>query len=506
MRYIVTLLLLAALLLLPISAQATTWYVGKTGSDSNTCTQAQSDSTPKLTVTAGISCLVSCGDVLLVKSGTYVERINSPAIPSCASWATVTRIAADTGQTVWLQPSSGQNVLLMSGTQAYIEFDGINLDGTNVNNDCLKIDEDSSAQAHHIRWTNATCTGAKRQGIVPAGSINGTIGGNEFTNCVVHSTGSTDFDHGFYVRSSNNLIENCEIYDIIGGGIHLYHGSGFTLDGNRFIKNRIHSGRFVSGERGWGIIASNGSSDTEISNNIIWDIPNVQGESGCIRIDAGNAALVYNNLSYNCADFGIRVESTSSNTIIRNNIACNNGTNYSNVGVNTVASNNLTSTCPDFLDVANDNFRPVAGASNIDTGTTVALITDDFDGVSRPQNSVYDIGPFELEAGAGDTTDPSIVITAPTDQATYNTPNATITTIAGTCADDVAVDSVTWSCDVCGSGTATGTTSWSIATISLMEGANVVTLTCTDTSTNTGTDQITVTRTAPGASSFRLRR
>ena len=34
-----------------------TYYVAKTGSNSNSCTQAQNQSTPKLTISAGISCL-----------------------------------------------------------------------------------------------------------------------------------------------------------------------------------------------------------------------------------------------------------------------------------------------------------------------------------------------------------------------------------------------------------------------------------------------------------------
>src|SRR5262249_35925023 len=40
-----------------------TYYVGKNGSDSNSCTQAQSQSMPKLTINGGLSCLTS-GDTL----------------------------------------------------------------------------------------------------------------------------------------------------------------------------------------------------------------------------------------------------------------------------------------------------------------------------------------------------------------------------------------------------------------------------------------------------------
>ncbi|MBI2489924.1 MAG: carboxypeptidase regulatory-like domain-containing protein [Planctomycetes bacterium] len=55
----------------------------------------------------------------------------------------------------------------------------------------------------------------------------------------------------------------------------------------------------------------------------------------------------------------------------------------------------------------------------------------------------------------------------------------------------------TWSNDRGGSGTASGTTSWSVSGIALQSGTNVITVTARDAANNTGTDTITVIYTPP---------
>jgi hypothetical protein len=54
---------------------------------------------------------------------------------------------------------------------------------------------------------------------------------------------------------------------------------------------------------------------------------------------------------------------------------------------------------------------------------------------------------------------------------------------------------VTWSNNNGGSGTASGTTSWSISSIGLSTGENIVTVTATDGAGNTGAGTIKVTYT-----------
>jgi hypothetical protein len=95
--------------------------------------------------------------------------------------------------------------------------------------------------------------------------------------------------------------------------------------------------------------------------------------------------------------------------------------------------------------------------------------------------------------GAADTTAPAVTIAAPTSATTYATTSATAT-LSGTASDNVAVTQVSWVNDRGGSGTATGTTNWSTAAITLQTGSNVLTMTSRDAAGNTGSDVLTVTR------------
>ena len=81
--------MLVGVLVPTITAQAATYYVGKTGSDNYSCTQAKSSSTPKLTIPAGVKCLVG-GDTLIIKAGTYVnQEIRNPPPGSSSAYTVI---------------------------------------------------------------------------------------------------------------------------------------------------------------------------------------------------------------------------------------------------------------------------------------------------------------------------------------------------------------------------------------------------------------------------------
>ena len=96
--------------------------------------------------------------------------------------------------------------------------------------------------------------------------------------------------------------------------------------------------------------------------------------------------------------------------------------------------------------------------------------------------------------GAPDLTVPTIAITTPTANPTL-TVSATPLTLGGTAGDNVGVTQVSWTNDRGGSGNATGTTAWSVASIPLQAGANVLTVTARDAAGNLATDVLTVTYT-----------
>ncbi|MCF6147594.1 MAG: hypothetical protein E3K37_02940 [Candidatus Kuenenia sp.] len=97
-----------------------------------------------------------------------------------------------------------------------------------------------------------------------------------------------------------------------------------------------------------------------------------------------------------------------------------------------------------------------------------------------------------------DATAPTVSITSPTPDATYSTTSSAID-LGGSALDSTSgVSSVAWSNSATGSsGTASGTTNWSVSNINLSEGSNSITITATDNAGNTATDSITVTYSEP---------
>lgn len=120
-------------------------------------------------------------------------------------------------------------------------------------------------------------------------------------------------------------------------------------------------------------------------------------------------------------------------------------------------------------------------------------MTEDIDDVA-----VRTTGPIGPLSGGGDVTNPVTTITGPTSSPTRST-STSPETISGTCTDDTACTSVTWTCPTCSStsGTATGTSSWSFSA-NYASGSNTITVTGHDAATNTHNDVLTVTYTPPG--------
>jgi chitodextrinase len=105
--------------------------------------------------------------------------------------------------------------------------------------------------------------------------------------------------------------------------------------------------------------------------------------------------------------------------------------------------------------------------------------------------------PQEIYGSAGF---PTITITIPTNASTYSTTNSTVA-LGGTATGDVLVTNIIWSNSQGESGTAQGTTNWTISDISLQPGSNIITVTAQDSDGNTSTDTITVTYSIPDTES-----
>jgi len=95
-----------------------------------------------------------------------------------------------------------------------------------------------------------------------------------------------------------------------------------------------------------------------------------------------------------------------------------------------------------------------------------------------------------------DTTAPLVTITSPTTQAAFTTVSNTVH-LAGTANDISSITGVTWQNDKGGSGTATGTTNWSVNNITLQAGLNTIKISAKDAAGNTGIVSLLVTYVPP---------
>lgn len=171
----------------------------------------------------------------------------------------------------------------------------------------------------------------------------------------------------------------------------------------------------------------------------------------------------------------------------------------------------LCGTDPLFTDFTNNVFSLQSGSPDRGAGTNLGspYNTGIAYGATWPapatvaRPSTWDRGAYQFVAAAS--APPTVSITAPNAGNDVTVSTTPLTTLAGSASDDVGVLSVTWACPTCTpiSGTATcascgaaGTSvTWSVASIGLASGANVITATANDADTQTATDAITVTYT-----------
>jgi hypothetical protein len=93
---------------------------------------------------------------------------------------------------------------------------------------------------------------------------------------------------------------------------------------------------------------------------------------------------------------------------------------------------------------------------------------------------------------AGDTTAPTIGITSPASSGSYTTNTATVS-LSGALSDNIGVVNVTWKNDRGGQGVAGfDASSWSIRTIDLKNGPNLLTVTASDAAGNVASAMLTV--------------
>ena len=153
-----------------------------------------------------------------------------------------------------------------------------------------------------------------------------------------------------------------------------------------------------------------------------------------------------------------------------------------------------------YYGTASRTYGPGINVNNVTTYTVTGLAPGTYYfAVTAYSIYGYETG-YSNEVSAtiaqSDTSAPTVTITSPASGATYSSATSALS-LGGTASDSIGVTQVTWSNDRGGSGTASGTTSWSVASIALQTGSNVITVTARDAAGNTSTDTLTVTYTPP---------
>lgn len=391
----------AILLLVCAPAAASTYFVSPSGSDSNSCANAQTTtlSKQKLTIAGGVACLAA-GDTLQIHAGTYTGARNvidsqSFVVPSGTSWSNVVTIGSFPGETVIVRPPNGTSAIrLTTGAPQYLVIQDLVLDMVNTSGCSLSAPSGIylSSGANHNRLLRLEVKNGMGIGVVFS-DHNGNSPFNEFVNGSVHDVGTgcdVNYAYGFYVFTSDNLFEGNDIYNNNGYGMHLYDESAPTnINRNIVRRNRIHDNG-TGGGPNYGFVIAWGA-DNIIHDNLVYR------NRGGIQVYSGSQnTQVYNNTIFGNRDEGIALQYFATRPIVRNNIVYGNGAaivNYGGSGT-PIIDHNLT-TDPRFVNAAGSDFRLQAGSGAENTGATLTQVPTDFTGVARPQGSAFDIGAHE---------------------------------------------------------------------------------------------------------------
>ncbi|MDD5673578.1 MAG: right-handed parallel beta-helix repeat-containing protein [Chitinivibrionales bacterium] len=358
---------LIAKLVLPVAvfmmaAQATTYYVATTGSDSF----SGSLNSPFRTITYAYS-KVTAGDSILVQPGSYTDY--------SLGWGIYLNKNGTAGHPITLK-SIVRGGAIIDGSGQLNRPAGIYLYGTSYNivdgfiirncaNYGIGVFNDGAIAVAYNRFVRNEIYNATGSGVYESEPSNNNYFGQNY----VHDNGSNaGYDHGFYVEGSNDtIVNNIITHNLFGAGIQLAayaNISNYTICQNT-IANNATNGIVV-----WSDSAVFSFSNIIIANNIVYG--NKRGIAGCSPV---GAITLNNNISYN-------------------NSSTNYTTDYCGGGTAVWTNYNLIQADPKFVNAASD-FHLQSGSPAIGAGIILPSVTQDFHENPRSPEAGYDIGAYE---------------------------------------------------------------------------------------------------------------
>jgi hypothetical protein len=353
--------LLVLCLVLPLGhrsyAAGTTYYVATNGNDSNRGTLSQ----PFRTIQRAAN-IVNPGDTVIVKDGVY-QAPGETAIVNIRRSGTPGNWITFKAEHKWQATLDGTGVKFFlfnipSRNIGYIRIEDFEL--RNAPNSAIKL---NAQGLHHV-----VIRGNRFHHNIGAGALLGSANFLEVDSNYFHDNGDHEkrnHDHAIYSAATNATIKN-----------------------NIFVRHLY----------GWGIQTTKGASDWKIINNT-FAFPNPARDGHIMLWRANTNILIENNIFYQPRGSAVQSRGAGRRTgvIIRNNLT----TTAQMMGRDMegmTASNNITSTNPQFVNPAQDDFHLQQGSRAINTGTTFPEVPCDYEGRTRPAGSGYDIGAFEYGA------------------------------------------------------------------------------------------------------------
>jgi parallel beta-helix repeat protein len=419
------LLILSAVLFLSASANANTYYVATTGSNNNPGSSSQPWGTLQHAVNT-----IAPGDTIIVRAGTYAGC----RIEQSGGAGAVCTLKAEDGAAVLINAPSPSN-----RHQSNIEVE--NFDAV-VSHWVIDGFEVASAPRYgidlrftdHITVQNCYVHGSVVTGIFLAFGYYPLIENNE---------SASNGEHGIYQSNSGDYptIRGNNLHHNFRAGVHLNGDRNFT-PGDGIISFAVVEKNIIweNGTGGGSAINCDGVSDSLIRNNLLYNNrasgvslyaqDGAEGSSRnrvynntivmpsngrwCVNIMAATEGQpdpvgnkVKNNILYNAHSFrgSVSTYTTADPTFesnynaVVNRFSTNGGANnmpLSQWRTNGYDTNSLVATPSElFTDPANNNYHLKSNSPAANAGTTLTDVTDDLEGVSRPQGAAYDVGCFE---------------------------------------------------------------------------------------------------------------
>jgi hypothetical protein len=404
-RTIVTLLLG---LLLPLTAQAATYWLSPTGSDSAVCSEAQ----PCKSFSTALP-LLRPGDTLVLQAGTYAQavKIGNPPVTAGTAAAPIT-IKGQPGAVI--HPASGVVGADITGNTQYwtledLTFDCSKLSSSTSTVNCISINwrsgpQDSPQATSHITLRRLTL----RHTSNPAGtnSIGLAIAAwhNTIADMTIDGThlqpGDRQGSHGIYLSGgSHNRLIGGKVTNVGGCGVQL-NDSGQNPNGNR--DNVVMgvwieaNGNRTTGGGACGLTVYHNMQDTRVIANVI---VNNRG-AGILHEGRNNtgSVLVHNTVASNtgnCLTAGNDSSHPSTATTFQNNICAQNGGGlrfgpYADGAVvanilsdqsppqgEASAHSNLLDVDPQFVNAAAGDYQPQATSPACQSGEPISGVTKD---------------------------------------------------------------------------------------------------------------------------------